>query len=78
MNDIKHIATALLHTKGRPDGSVEHCDLSKEYKEHVLKFLEDDHRPIKMVVDASNGMAGKMVPIIFNEVKGRGTDRVEP
>ena len=70
LNDIKHIATALLHTKGRPDGSVEHCDLSAEYKEHVLKFLEDKRRPIKMVVDASNGMAGKMVPIIFNDLEG--------
>jgi phosphomannomutase len=70
LNDIKHIATALLHTKGRPDGCVEHCDLSQEYKRHVLKFLEEDHRKIKMVVDASNGMAGKMVPIIFGDLKG--------
>ena len=70
LNDIKHIATALLHTKGCQDGSVEHCDLTKEYKQHVLKFLEDDHRPLKMVVDASNGMAGKMVPIIFGDLKG--------
>ncbi|MBN1980068.1 MAG: phosphomannomutase/phosphoglucomutase, partial [Chitinivibrionales bacterium] len=69
LNDIKHIATALLHTKGRPDGSVEHCDLSAEYKKHVLKFLDEDHRPLKMVVDASNGMAGKMVPIIFGDLK---------
>jgi phosphomannomutase len=70
LNDIKHIATALLHTKGCQGGSVEHCDLSKEYKQHVLKFLDDGLRPMKMVVDASNGMAGKMVPIIFGDLKG--------
>lgn len=70
LKDIKHIATALLHTLGRPDGSVEHCDLSQEYKKHVLKFLEEKRRPIKMVVDASNGMAGKMVPIIFGNLDG--------
>ncbi|MHC4881308.1 MAG: phosphomannomutase/phosphoglucomutase [Planctomycetota bacterium] len=70
LKDIKHIATALLHTLGRPDGSVEHCDLSHEYKKHVLKFLEEKRRPLKMVVDASNGMAGKMVPIIFGDLDG--------
>jgi phosphomannomutase len=70
LKDIKHIATALLHTLGRPDGSVEHCDLSQEYKKHVLKFLEEKRRPLKMVVDASNGMAGKMVPIIFGDLDG--------
>ncbi|MDH4203509.1 MAG: phosphomannomutase/phosphoglucomutase [Phycisphaerae bacterium] len=70
LKDIKHIATALLHTLGRSDGSVEHCDLSQEYKKHVLKFLEEKHRPLKMVVDASNGMAGKMVPIIFGDLDG--------
>jgi len=70
LKDIKHIATALLHTLGRPDGSVEHCNLSSEYKKHVLKFLEEKRRPLKMVVDASNGMAGKMVPIIFDDLDG--------
>ncbi len=68
LQDIKHIATALLHTLGSPDGAVEHCDLTTEYKKHVLKFLEGKHRPIKMVVDASNGMAGKMAPIIFSNL----------
>ena len=68
LNDIKHIATALLHTLGSSDGAVEHCDLAAEYKKHVLKFLEGKHRPIKMVVDASNGMAGKMAPIVFGDL----------
>jgi len=69
LKDIKHIALALLHTKGRLDGSVEHCDLSKEYKKHVLKFLEPIRKPLKFVVDASNGMAGKIVPMIFGDLK---------
>ena len=69
LKDIKHIALALLHTKGRIDGSVEHCDLSQEYKKHVLKFFEPNNKPLKIVVDGSNGMAGKMVPIIFGDLK---------
>ena len=70
LKDIKHIATALLHTLGKPDGAVEHCDITAAYKQHVLKFLIGKHRPIKMVVDASNGMAGKAAPIIFGDLEG--------
>lgn len=68
LKEIQHIATALLHTKGKSAGSVEKCDLTNEYKEHVLKFLNSGLRPLKVVVDASNGMAGKMVPAIFGDL----------
>jgi len=68
LQDIKHIATALLHTKGKPDGSVEYCDLTEAYKRHVLKFLTGELKPLKIVVDASNGMAGKSVPAIFSDL----------
>jgi phosphomannomutase len=68
LKDIKHIATALLHTLGKPTGSVEQCDLTAEYKKHVLKFLEPGLKKLKMVIDASNGMAGKMVPAIFGDL----------
>ena len=68
LNDIKHIALALLHTKGKPEGSVEQCHLTEEYKQHVLKFLAGDLKPLKVVIDASNGMAGKSVPEIFDEL----------
>ncbi len=69
LKDIRHIALALVHTKGRQDGAIEHCDLIAEYKKHVLKFLEPLHKPLKIVVDASNGMAGKVVPLIFGDLK---------
>lgn len=65
LKDIEHIAMALLHTKGRAGGSVEKYDLTSDYKNHVLKFLRPNTRPLKIAVDASNGMAGKMVPLIF-------------
>jgi phosphomannomutase len=68
LKDIKYIATALLHTQGKPTGSVEHCDLTTEYKKHVLKFLEPGLKKLKIVVDAGNGMAGKMVPAIFGDL----------
>ncbi|MHC4560422.1 MAG: phosphohexomutase domain-containing protein, partial [Planctomycetota bacterium] len=68
LKEIKHIATALLHTKAKLSGSVEKYDLTDEYKNHVLKFLESDIRRVRTVIDASNGMAGKMVPAIFEDL----------
>jgi len=68
LKDIEHIATALLHTKGVAAGSVESRDLTSEYKKHVLKFLRSNIKNLKIAVDASNGMAGKMVPAIFGKL----------
>jgi len=66
LKDIEHIALALLHTKGNLTGSVRQCDLTEEYKKHVLKFLRPKTKKMKIAIDASNGMAGKMVPLIFD------------
>jgi phosphomannomutase len=74
LKDIKHIAVSLLHTKGKPTGSVKKVDLTNEYKKHVLKFLQPNLKKLKIAVDASNGMAGKMVPIIFS---GLGLQLIE-
>jgi phosphomannomutase len=68
LKEIRHIALSLLHTRGKPDGRVERCDLTEAYKQHVLRFLNPKLRPLKVVIDASNGMAGKMVPAIFSEL----------
>jgi len=68
LKDIEHIAMALLHTKGNVTGSVESKDLTAEYKKHVLKFLKSNVKKLKIAVDASNGMAGKMVPALFDKL----------
>ena len=68
LRDIKHIATALRHTSGTGKGLVEKYALSDKYKEHVLSFLNPNIKPLKIVVDASNGMAGEVVPIIFGDL----------
>jgi phosphomannomutase len=68
LKDIEHIAMALLHTKGNVTGSVENRDLTSEYKKHVLKFLRSNVKKMKVAVDASNGMAGKIVPAIFGKL----------
>jgi phosphomannomutase len=50
-------------------GSVEVGDVAEDYATHCLSFIEqDDLRPLKIVVDAGNGMAGKMLPPIFEKL----------
>ncbi|MCD6395241.1 MAG: phosphomannomutase/phosphoglucomutase [Planctomycetes bacterium] len=68
LKEIKHIAMSLVHTRIKADGLVEKCDLTEEYAEHVLKFLNPRLKPLKVVIDASNGMAGKVVPAIFADL----------
>jgi phosphomannomutase len=49
-------------------GPVESIDLTAEYSKHVLKFLNPNLRRLRVAVDASNGMAGKMVPLVFGDL----------
>jgi phosphomannomutase len=50
-------------------GSVEQSDIAEDYAEHCLTFINSDGlRPLKIVVDAGNGMAGKMLPPIFEKL----------
>jgi phosphomannomutase len=70
LDDIKRIAGTLSrvgHT-GKI-GSMEQMDLWPAYKKKILSFL-DLKRPLTVVIDASNGMAGKMVPGVFGSVPG--------
>lgn len=68
LKDIKHIALALIHTKANLTGKVQKKDLTSHYKTHVLKFLQPLKKNLNIAIDASNGMAGKLVPIIFGEL----------
>ena len=47
---------------------MERCILTEEYKKHVLKFLKPNIKKLKIVIDASNGMAGATVPTVFGEL----------
>jgi phosphomannomutase len=67
LDDIKRIASILRVGKTGLQGSYATQDLWADYRHHVLQFL-DLKRPLRVVVDASNGMAGKMVPAVFGNV----------
>lgn len=57
-------------------GRVEQRDLWNAYVKHVLRFCDLDGRKLKVVVDASNGMAGTMCPKIFGP-KGKSVENLD-
>ena len=67
LDDIKRIASQLRVGQTGLKGGYEEMDLWKPYREHVHKFL-NLKRKVRVVIDASNGMAGKMVPAVFGGV----------
>ena len=67
LDDIKRIAMTLRPGKTGVEGKLSEADLWPQYKKLVLSFLQLK-RPLRVAVDASNGMAGKMVPAVFADV----------
>lgn len=61
-------------------GRVEKRDLWAAYRDHVRGFLDlsarKSRKPLRIVIDASNGMAGTMIPRVFGR-KGKDADGLE-
>ncbi len=74
LQDIRALAEKASETPADPTGSIESIDLWDAYREHVFEMLgtnlQTGAATIKVAVDASNGMAGTMVPKLFEEVPG--------
>jgi phosphomannomutase len=69
LEEIKRIAMALRAAASTGVmGKIEEVDVWSLYRKHVLQFL-NLRRPMKVLVDGSNGMAGKMVPAVFDGVR---------
>jgi phosphomannomutase len=66
LKEIQRLVGSLrrMPSAGTPE-AAQHIDLWAEYRKHVLKFLRTPRR-LKVVVDASNGMGGKMFPAVFD------------
>ena len=75
LEQIRRFAALVDREKHVPhNGREEPRDLWDAYRQHVLQNLDpslaDGTRVIKAVIDASNGMAGTMVPKVFKDVPG--------
>lgn len=67
LGEIRHIAENIgQHTTGQT-GDHTHRDLTEPYKDFIRGYLKSI-RPLKLAIDASNGMAGKWAPIMFSDV----------
>ena len=76
LKDIERIASQLTHRADTgKNGTHEEVDVWPDYKRHVLQFL-DLKKPIKVAVDASNGMAGLMVPKVFDGIENLTIEKV--
>ncbi len=71
---IEERANAQEEAISKIRGSESSEDLWDEYKEHVFTYLDPKIQSgevvLKAAIDASNGMAGTMVPKLFRGIKG--------
>jgi len=72
----KHAAMVDKSAAPLPGTSVDQRDLWDAYKAHVLKFINLQGKSLKVVIDASNGMAGTMIPKVFGR-KGENVEGLE-
>ena len=68
LQEIRRMAEADLQPATRP-GSVTERDILPDYAEHCRGFVDRDLlRPLRVAIDAGNGMAGKTVPVVFEDL----------
>ncbi len=72
----KYAAMAEKSPPAETRGRVEKRDLWDAYVAHVRGFLDLGGKGVRVVVDASNGMAGTMVPRVFGR-KGSAVEGLE-
>lgn len=65
LREIERIAAAISRHRVLDGEPVRVVDLSEPYRAQLQRFLQPI-RPLKVVVDASNGMAGRWFPILFS------------
>jgi phosphomannomutase len=64
--DIRDLAVSGNFTEPATKGLVTQRDITNDYVSHVLSFIDVSKiKPLKVVIDAGNGMAGMIVPRVF-------------
>ncbi|MBL8878662.1 MAG: phosphomannomutase/phosphoglucomutase [Phycisphaerales bacterium] len=67
LREICRIAVAISRHRVPETEPPRQVDLSMEYRAYLHRFLTPP-RPMKVVIDASNGSAGRWFPILFSNV----------
>lgn len=69
LDKIKEAMESETILKSPQRGNIARKDISDEYVEHCLSFINPAKiRPFKIVVDAGNGMAGLTLPPVFEKL----------
>jgi phosphomannomutase len=67
LTELREMIEAGVPVSTAPPGHLSHRDLLSGYAEHLKKLVDVSAiRPLKVVVDAGNGMAGYTVPKVFD------------
>jgi phosphomannomutase len=67
--EIRDRAASLSEAPEGKPGTVERYDIWEQYVERVLSFVDlETIKPLKVVIDAANGMAGVMVPPVLERL----------
>ncbi len=67
--DVRDKALAVTDLKGDGEGRVSAYDIWPEYVDRVLSFIDVAAvKPLKVVIDAANGMAGAMLPPVLEHL----------
>jgi phosphomannomutase len=63
------ILSGTLPPKASKAGSITHRNILDDFAEHCLSFIDRSKvKPLKIAIDAGNGMAGETVPHVFKEL----------
>jgi phosphomannomutase len=67
--DVRDRAVTETGTTTSPEGTVETYDIWPAYVDRVLSFVDvSTIKPLKVVIDAANGMAGAMLPPVLERL----------
>ncbi len=70
LSDVRdRILTGTLPPKAAKPGSIRQKNVLDDFAEHCLSFIDRSKiKPLKIAVDAGNGMAGETVPHVFKHL----------
>jgi phosphomannomutase len=67
--DIRDLAVSGHFTEPSTHGKITQRDIIDDYVNHVLTFVDVNKiKPLKVVIDAGNGMAGLVLPRVFQRL----------
>ncbi len=71
LKDIEKIAFSGRFKKGKSLGKLIKKHIYPDWLKHIFSFIDQKKlKPFKIVVDAGNGMAGKIMPLVSRQIPG--------